>query len=766
MPAIVLFYASVAAASPVFYYLDIHSGLPSNHVYHIHADRNGYIWIGTPQGVVRYNGYTPRIFDLSKGLPSNDIYGFYEDNRGRIWLKCFCSSLGYIYNNEYKEVVIEDPPARLFAEMWDYGGHAFLYSRYDYYHARNKIYFEQNDTLKSLRFDNGANCHNFRITEDKGLMYVKSIPMASGEDEYDIYHTKIISGQPVTTRAGQLPFKLRIGPDGTDRLQFFNDHVLLFSPAKKEISVFNWAKDRILWQWTPVPDAPVLSDVYAQDRFCFVTAGDSLYVFDESFRRNNAYHTGDISFPGYSSSYQIIKDTFWGLCAGTADAGLYIHIADAGRFPVVSAATAGFRHIGIFPDGVRYWWDGAKNDLVSLDHNGRAVYSARYKMGMVYKMIPRTDHRSLALTKYGLYIFDHATGSLTPFFHGHRLAPGTTPELYERLTRKYAQSIDIALVDSNELFSLSRSGLFHIKLKDSMLSAYVCDDSGEESRESYTRIVYDPLLQALWAYNTHTIMLYDRKGNHTPLVNNAPGQAYFRNIESILLDNTHGNVFIKEFDRLSVFNRYTGRYAVLHHNINLEKSQILLHDGMLIAAGRFGVIVNEIAGPVRLSPPVQYVHPKNIQYNEVRDLYVHDSSIFLNTDKGLFKVPLPHSKQFQLSTTKSVASYRLLAEHAGNRQALHAGDTLLLNQEDMKLILDLIRPLGNGTPKFHYRLAGTDKKWKEVNAGELTLSGLVPGRLYTFSIAASDLVWKSNYQDVYLYVTPYWWQTPAAKRLM
>ncbi|MBZ0099214.1 MAG: hypothetical protein K8F30_09025, partial [Taibaiella sp.] len=67
-------------------------------------DRYGYLWIGTERGVVKYNGYTFKLFDASNGLPDPDVWDFFEDSKGRIWLSRISYEFGYILNDEYHKV--------------------------------------------------------------------------------------------------------------------------------------------------------------------------------------------------------------------------------------------------------------------------------------------------------------------------------------------------------------------------------------------------------------------------------------------------------------------------------------------------------------------------------------------------------------------------------------------------------------------------------------------------------------------------------------
>ena len=51
------------------------------------TDKNGFLWIGTANGLNRYDGYVVTAYYQSNqpGLCSNDITGIFCDSRNRIW---------------------------------------------------------------------------------------------------------------------------------------------------------------------------------------------------------------------------------------------------------------------------------------------------------------------------------------------------------------------------------------------------------------------------------------------------------------------------------------------------------------------------------------------------------------------------------------------------------------------------------------------------------------------------------------------------------
>jgi ligand-binding sensor domain-containing protein len=64
------------------------NGLPQNTVQAIVQTQDGYLWIGTQEGLVRFDGLNFAVFDKENtpALKSNDIRFLQQDRQGRLWI--------------------------------------------------------------------------------------------------------------------------------------------------------------------------------------------------------------------------------------------------------------------------------------------------------------------------------------------------------------------------------------------------------------------------------------------------------------------------------------------------------------------------------------------------------------------------------------------------------------------------------------------------------------------------------------------------------
>jgi len=75
----------------------VNDGLPVSTIYHIRQDKFGYLWVGTPNGLSRFDGRQFVNFDLADGLPSMRIGGVFQDSHDRFWVSTrngMCQLLG------------------------------------------------------------------------------------------------------------------------------------------------------------------------------------------------------------------------------------------------------------------------------------------------------------------------------------------------------------------------------------------------------------------------------------------------------------------------------------------------------------------------------------------------------------------------------------------------------------------------------------------------------------------------------------------------
>ncbi len=102
--------SSDVGLSPIVRSWGTEAGLPQNTVNAIVQDRDGYMWLGTRDGLARFDGVHFKVFGLEAGLPSVDISCLYADHQGVLWIGTY--GAGLCRMNQGKIEVMTNPDHR------------------------------------------------------------------------------------------------------------------------------------------------------------------------------------------------------------------------------------------------------------------------------------------------------------------------------------------------------------------------------------------------------------------------------------------------------------------------------------------------------------------------------------------------------------------------------------------------------------------------------------------------------------------------------
>jgi signal transduction histidine kinase/ligand-binding sensor domain-containing protein len=82
----------------------VQDGLPQNSIDAILRSSDGYLWIGTQEGLARYDGRRFKLFEQSvtDGLNSNQISSLLEDRSGNIWIGTNGGGLSVLHDREFE----------------------------------------------------------------------------------------------------------------------------------------------------------------------------------------------------------------------------------------------------------------------------------------------------------------------------------------------------------------------------------------------------------------------------------------------------------------------------------------------------------------------------------------------------------------------------------------------------------------------------------------------------------------------------------------
>ncbi|MEZ4920691.1 MAG: two-component regulator propeller domain-containing protein [Saprospiraceae bacterium] len=146
--------------TPIYFHYNSNDGLPSNLVYCAAQDTRGFMWFGTDNGLVRFDGTNFQTFGVEDGLPDPEVLGLTQDSRGRMWISCFRKSLAYwdgkqIVNeskdNVLQKINLSSSVATLFEDsdknIWIAAASSY------YFQLKNKEIIKGEQHMGVLQFD-------------------------------------------------------------------------------------------------------------------------------------------------------------------------------------------------------------------------------------------------------------------------------------------------------------------------------------------------------------------------------------------------------------------------------------------------------------------------------------------------------------------------------------------------------------------------------------------------------------------------------------
>jgi hypothetical protein len=458
----------------------------------------------------------------------------------------------------------------------------------------------------------------------------------------------------------------------------------------------------------------------------------------------------------------IVDDSMWGRCVATTNKGLYIELPSY-KFKRSKHLFATARYVGHSVDSNRYLWNRNDRRLTIIDKKKNISYLPLPDIHEVRKVLPLSIGRSVLLTDRSIYmLIDNCKKFVSPltsriFNKINDSFVYKTGRLTQRNYYDFAFIDCLVSVDSIIHAAEIGYGYSIIRLhRDSLVQKSLDSDR-------YHGIAYYQPSASYIAYGRNNILVHrDNDTSVLKLKKEALALLGIRNIRGIWADNKNGSILIHSNDRLFILNMAHRSFRLLFKNYNLKDAHILLRNDNVIAIGRFGVISCCMSGSAENPPAKSLVNFKSSFYNHIYDTYFIGDDLFLDTDLGLYEIPLSDALKNDAFIDFRPAQ-RLFVSSAEYNNIVSSGDTFLLQQDEPSMSFDFINPYGSGALKYSYSI-GDKGTAVHYLSEQINLPVLKPGKYYTLSVSAIDDLWKSNPYTLYLYVVPRWWETTTGRR--
>ncbi len=746
--------SSVAAQQTLQYNLNTYNGLPSDNVYCMLRDQYGYLWIGTDRGVVKYNGYTYKIFDEQSGLSHPDVWDFFEDSRGRIWLSRITNEFGYILNDKYHKAYLPHKEQVVFYPKYIHeykGGIKFLTQ----FKNLQFLYTETGDTLQGKKL--------VKLTRT-------SIDFMTADGNVYHYDSGILFS--LKTHNGELQLEKRCNVVVHRGYRLLGKYVVSGAHIKTSDSITLIHVDSCNRRYLPMSrNENVYNEYRNRDKYYMLT-NKHVYIFDSLV--NNLFIKPFSRYldPGQLDNNQvayIIEDSLWGNCIATTKAGLFMSF-DLPHFKKLTPKNlAKYRHVGATRNNTHYWWNTEQRILAILDSSYSLQHITLDSIKVIEQLTDYSAGQLLVLTDQVTALLSKKDLSLSPLPRRtqYYINNNLSDTFYSVIVKSdgggrfFLPASFQGIEDMEGTLHLISRGIGYQTVR--LLHDTIIHNS--HTLERYKGLVYFPAFDKYIMYGDKFVTI--GSGNKLTHINEQMlDAAGIKGIEQIVVDSVYGNIFIKHLKKIFVFNPYTCRLKELFGGHRAEHARILVHNGTCIMGGKGGVVFSKIKGHGRLSRPVYYPNTKALTYRNLYDIVPSGENILLNTDSGLLAVTIPGEDVFKTGSNSMHVRYTLIMNGSEGFRNISDGDTILLATGDKSLEFDLINPTGVGDLRFWSFIHGIDSAGQELNSDELQLAGILPGQYYRMVLRASDDNWLSTDINLVLYRVPTFWQTTTGRVLL
>ncbi|MHB1178596.1 MAG: ligand-binding sensor domain-containing protein, partial [Daejeonella sp.] len=326
----------------------VSDGLPSNNVYRCVEDKSGFLWVGTDNGIARFDGKRFQSFTTSHGLPDNDVLEVIKENNGRIWVNCFKQNPAYF--DEVKNRFINSKEDSSLAKVREGTGIMYSYPLKDggvlYVNEQGSFIFRNKKLIEYPAFKKGI----FLFKENKDGTQLRwrgnSPDSALNVFQTKFYQTRgtaIIDSLVITTTSRKDLSAGNIKPAIDD------GKLYTFYPALGKCMVYsNFSANPIRFKQDSlkVPE-PFFVFGFTQTYVYLLGSSGKIYVFDKKTLQQQMVISGNY-LP--NSMFNDSKGNIW---VSTVDKGLVVY--KKSRFTTVEIPpdlkVATFLSIARKPDG-------------------------------------------------------------------------------------------------------------------------------------------------------------------------------------------------------------------------------------------------------------------------------------------------------------------------------------------------------------------------------------------------------------------------------
>lgn len=684
------------------------SGLPTQSIYDLFVDKDGFLYLGSEIGMIRYNGLEfKRIpFLNNKG---NSVNAIQQAKNGQIWCMNFSNQIFFLRNDsliahDYINTQIEaSGPLRSFAvindDLWIVTDRlVFVYNKYRIFPVMNKS------------------------PNDKEGLFNEIVHHPSTGKTYILDQTYLYEVEDY-----RFSKKTRLTHNGQHELVIFGN---TFLTAQKHIP----SNNEILFKSNQTISPHLFPNSYlnkmvAIDNSIWLCTNDGLYDLNLSLSRQHAVILKNIRIS------DIVRDHEGGLWVSSVEKGLY-YMPDK-RIKLLNVS--GFSHYAITPGPDNTLFVGTGDGKIKqIREDGTILRTISTDLLTEIEFIYFDEPNQRLITSHGVFYLNKKNNDFT-FYLGKSVSKD------DRGNFVIASFNKSFLVNSD--FRSNPIPIKGFELSDLKLGTVLPFLEIRKNRSKSA--LYSHSEKKYFVGYADKLIAYDLEGNSYEIKNQSGKDI----IANHLIERKNGDLLVGTIQD----GVYIIRKGNIHAHINTVKGlssntcrKILEQNNVLYVLSEVGLdLINLNSLEVNPFPSFHFFN--GIGFT---DMALSNNNLCLSGSQGIIILPI------SLNTKTSVPKIHAIETTVNGEPTKLNSAKFSYNQNDLRFTIEAIHYQSEGDFTFVYRLKGYEKEWNFQSSRNNTVNylSLPPGN-FDFELYTSIDGKHSPIKQIAFTIAPPFWTT-------